>query len=201
MAVVTGYQVGTVDIGSIFGAKGAHTAATTGVEVGGSDLNSLLLALADGTAVGATGYEVAGADLNTFFGAPASSLPIQGQNFNGTAHLAGSTFSCEVTFSATTSGWTVTSNGGAVTLASGSLPSGAAQVQYVLTTVSGAPSLSNGSPSLTNLSGTALICTSSVTAPSSGPSVTGAAGVTINFANGSGTVISTTTCQFTTTAA
>ena len=194
----TNYQYQGVDLGSILGAKGTHTAATTNFRSASNDLCNILLDIVDGTALGYTlPYEASGTSFTSIFAAPSTALPINGQAFNGTAHLAGSTYSCELTFGSTTTTWSVTSNGGAVTPATGSVPSGAATVQYAITATSGSPSLTNGAASATTLTGTAVTCISSVSGSTQG--ISGQAQVVITYRNSAGSVISTTTIYFTTT--
>lgn len=86
--MTTGIKVNSVDLATIFGAKGAHTAAATGIESAGTDLNQILLALADGVAVGATGIKSNGADLNTFFGAPSSAGPVKNPGYGNMEGIA-----------------------------------------------------------------------------------------------------------------
>jgi len=72
-AILTGYEVDSADLNTIFaGLSGLTKTTDTGYTVGTDDLSDLFAPLADGTAAAATGYEVAGADLNTIFAAKGS---------------------------------------------------------------------------------------------------------------------------------
>lgn len=185
------------DLANIFAAKGATTAAATGIYSNGTDINQLLLAIADGVSVGFnTGIEVNGTDLSAIFGKLSGSLPINGQSINGTTTLAGSTYACGLQFSSTNSSWSVTTAAGATTITSGSVPSGATTVQYGLTVTNGSPATVNQATSFTALMGSALAASISVARLVGQPTVAAKATLTIQYKNSAGTVISSTSCTF-----
>ena len=206
--MASGYAVASTDLDSIFGPKGANTAAATGIKVAGVDLNARYLRLADGIALTyATGIKVNGADLNTFFGAPATALPINGQTFNASATSGTGASSASYIFSASTSGWSVTgssSGGGSVSPgASGAIPSGATQVQYTTSVASSAGTFSSSN---TTTSGKQPLTTSqTVSAGATGtPSTVDShiwLNVTITFYNAANAAISTTNIQLRASAA
>lgn len=203
MTITTNLFIGGIDAGTLFGPKGSTTAEATGIYVGGTDLNGLLLARSQGVDCGVnTDAFVNDADLRSIFGAPTGNvpLPINGQTFTSAATSGTVACSSSTSFSANTSTWAVsgssTPNGGGATPgASGSTPSGAVSVQYSysLTSSSGTGSVTNGASSITTLPSSGGI---SVTAAASGTpsSVEGQRliSLTITFYNSSGTVISTT---------
>lgn len=198
--MTTGYKVNGTDLASIFGAKGTHTAAATGYKTNGTDLNAQLLALADGTAIGyPTGYKVNGADLNTIFGAPPTSLPINGGTYDATLTRDGSSGAqCRITFTATTSTWVLAPSGAAGTLspsgnfASGSVPSGATSVSYTWSNITGQASPSNVPQTALSSSPS---CNIQVTVAGTIGTASGSATLTIVFYNSGGAAISTTTCN------
>lgn len=198
--MATGYQVNGTDLASIFGAKGTHTAAATGYKTNGTDLNAQLLALADGVAIGyGTGYKVNGTDLNAIFGAPPTSLPINGGTYDATLTRNGASGArCTITFSANTSTWSLAPSGAAGTVSpssnfdSGNIPSGAASASYTWSNISGNVSPSNTPQTALSSSPSGIVqCTSAGTIGTS----SGSATLTIVFYNSGGTAISTTTCR------
>ena len=198
--MTTGYTVNGTDLASIFGAKGTHTAAATGYKTNGTDLNAQLLALADGVAIGyATGYKVNGADLNTIFGAPPTSLPINGGTYDAQLTRDGTSGAqCRITFSANTSTWVLAPSGAAGTLspggnfASGSIPSGATSMSCSWSNVTGLYTPINlPQTALSSNPSSFFQCTSAGTIGTA----SGSATLTIVFYNSGGTAISTTTCN------
>jgi hypothetical protein len=191
----TGIMVNGTDLANIFGAKGASTAAATGIKVNGTDLNQLLLAKADGQAISyATGIKVNGTDLNAIFGAPITSLPINGQTFTSQPTFAGGISTSNLYFNTNNATWSVT---GSYSNTSGSIPSGATQCRVTVTYVSGntGGSVTNPFSSMTALSSTTQSANVHLTSSQSSP-VNATYSVKIEYANSSGTVISTTNCTF-----
>src|ERR1700761_5697376 len=171
MTVTTNYKVGQIDIGTIFGAKGASTAAATGYKVNGTDLNQLLLARTDGSDIGFnTGIEVSGTDLRNFFAQPNGNtpLPINGGNYTANAHSATVASVANIVFTMNSSGWALTStqtpNGGGGTIDSGTLPTGAVTAQFTLTVTSSTASTSSSNSAPTNTTISATTLTASVQA-------------------------------------
>lgn len=202
MAVTTGYYYNGTDIGTIFGAKGASTAAATGMKVNGTDLNALLLAHADGIDIGFnTGITVAGNDLRNIFASPQTALPINGQTFSAASQSGTVSTASSYTFTANTSGWAISgssSSGGAVTPGtSGAIPSGATQVQYTTSVASSAGT--NSTTNTTSAGRQPLTSTQTVTVGATGtPSTVDShiwLNVTITFYNASNAAISTTNIQ------
>ena len=209
--MATNIQVNNMDLLGIFGAKGTHTAAATGIESNSTDLNQLLLALADGTqlsgpiGVAATATNT---DLYLIFGAPATSLPINGGAYN--AAVSGGTVADNIGLQfnlPTSSTWnlTVIGNTGTGTpspsigtsYASGSVPSGAVSVQYALTYQAatgdtGPSSVVNDASSFTTLAANVL-CSISLGGHSTGGQQSTYV-LVVEFKNSGGTVISTSTC-------
>lgn len=209
----TGILVNGLDLATIFGAKGSHTAATTGIEVNGTDLNQILMALADGVQLSnPIGIETAGVDLYSIFGAPSGVLPIQGVQLVSTNTVTSLLTSNEstLTFTCNSTTWSAAASGtssGTNTLESipsggpfsGSVPSGATSVSFSYSAGggTGAPSVVNGASSFTALTGSPSIAfTNSRTGGTGSPSgVSYDWSLTISFQNSAGTVISTTTTQ------
>jgi len=207
MAVVTGYQINGIDIGSYFGAKGASTAASTGLISGGQDLNALLLARADGVDIGFnTGILAGGTDLRSIFGAPAGNtpLPINGNTYQHAYTIpAGNSGSSTIGFrivSGTT--WQVywadpTST--ATVLASGTVPGGATTVKYTWGSYSipfgdadSGGATTNGAASATAISGNPSATYQTAGWGSSSGSRGRSYPFTIDFYNSSSVDISTT---------
>lgn len=207
--MATNIQVNNMDLLGIFGAKGTHTAAATDIESNGTDLNQLLLALADGIQLsGPIGVESNNTDLYLIFGAPATSLPINGGTYNAAVSGGTSADNIGLQFNLPTSStWnlTVIGNTGTGTpspsigtsYASGSVPSGAVSVQYSLTYRAatgdtGPSSVVNDASSFTTLAANVL-CSISLGGHNSGGQQSTYV-LVVEFKNSGGTVISTSTC-------
>lgn len=201
MAVTTGYKYQGTDIGSLYGAKGATTVANTGFKVNNADLSTLLLALADGKALGFnTSYTQAGSDLSSKFGQPTGNtpLPINGQSFSASSQSGTQTSVANLTFSTNNSTWTISGtaspSGNVSPTQSGSIPTGATAVKFATTTngQAGTGVVNNGAPSNTNLTGTQLsLNLHASSTPSTGDNNIQVSAV-ITYYNSSGTAISTT---------
>jgi hypothetical protein len=193
--MATGWSINNKPVEAIFGSKGAHTAQTTGYQSNSVDLNQSLLALQDGVSVGfATGMEVASNDFENIFGTPSgnTSLPINGQTFNGAPTQAGGFSTCQMYFNSTSSSWSVT---GTQSNTSGNVPSGAASLSVQFTYVSGSTGAQVNNLAKTNLSGTTINGNVKLTSSQSSP-ITANYSVSIVFYDSSGNAISTTTCNF-----
>lgn len=200
MAITTGYFVNNIDIGTLFGPKGASTAATTGYEVNSVDICQLLLALEDGVDIGIdTGYKVNNVDLRHILGAPSGSspLPINGQFFAASAQSGTGGSSASIAFTTNASGWqvirNVSPNSGSGVVTSGTIPSGATSVSFVLVinnqTVS--TGSTNTAPTQTSLSSNQTVAVNASGSPSSPERVIDAT-ATLKYYNASSAVISTT---------
>lgn len=203
----TGIESNGVDIGLIFGAKGASTAGATGIKVNGTDLNALLLAHADGNDIGYnTGIMVNGTDMRNIFASPQTSLPINGKRYSCTGlYAAASSGSVNFFFGlSSTTAWQVqVSYAGASSgtpaagiLDSGAVPSGATTVQYTMTWQNasgdtGSYTATNGASSATAL---AANVNASLNMPANGTvNHQTTYTFTVVFRNSGGTAISTTT--------
>lgn len=198
------FYIDGVLVETMYGAKGASTAAATGIKVNNVDLNQLVLALVDGQTGPTSGVESNSSDLKTFFGIPLTSLPINGQKFTGAGNSGTGSSSGTVYFSINTSGWEVVTEGtnqSTVTQASGSVPSGAVSIEITDTWQNASGDTSAGT--VTNTAST------KTTIPSSGGvgdtvSVSATPGsdhqtthtVQIVLYDSGGSAISTTTCTF-----
>lgn len=205
-----------VPLDQLYGPKGASTAAATGCMQNGVDVNQYLLALADGKALGFnSGISKNSTDFSAIFGVLATSLPVNGYNLISTCTVGSllTSNTATLTFTANASTWTVSVNGtggGASVVygtapsggpSTGSVPAGAATVQYSYTasgsSSGGTQSTTNGASSATVLSSSpSIVFTESRAGGPSTPSgTTGNWSFTITFRNASGAVISTTNCQ------
>lgn len=189
----------------LYGTKGASTAAATGCMQNGVDVNQFLLALADGKALGFnSGIAKNSADFSTIFGVPTGNtpLPINGNTYTAASSSGTGASSATLQFLLNSSGWqvnrTVSPNSGTGTLASGSIPTGAVNFQYVLTITSSTSGTSstNGAPSSTPITGTAVGTTVTATSTPSTVENQIIATVQINFFNSSGVNISQTNITF-----
>lgn len=198
--MTTGIMVNGADLANVFGSKGSSTAAATGIKSNGTDLNQLLLALADGKSIGYnTGIKVNGTDLSSIFGIANSNtpLPINGQTFLASSSSGTSNSSASCSFQANNATWQVSgtsSSGGSVPSASGSIPTGAVsmQISYTITDSAGAGSVTNQAGSQTTLTSSFIgIGVNTSSTPPSGDNHRFVA-VTINFYNSSNANISTT---------
>lgn len=172
---ITGLKItGKGDIGAYFGAKGSSTAAATGYKLpNGADINTVLLARADGVDIGFnTGFTVAGSDLRNFFGAPSGNtpLPINGQTFSHAYNIPSgnsgtSTIGFRIVSGTTWQVYWADPTSSATVLSSGSIPSGATSVKFTWGTYTLPPGDADGNGATTN--GAA-----SATAVSSNPSAT-----------------------------
>lgn len=193
--MTTGYLIDGVDLASIFAAKGATTAAATGYKTNGADLNTQLLALADGQALGRNvGMTVNGTDLSAIFGVTGGTLPINGQTFVALPTQAGGTSTANLYFNCNNSTWSVT---GSNSNTSGSIPSGATKVGVTATYLSGSTNstVTNNLPAYTTLTSTTESLNIHLTSSQSNP-INATYSVTIIFQNSAGSTISTTTCRF-----
>lgn len=195
----TGFYIGGVLIENMYGAKGPSTAPETGIKVAGTDLNQLVLALADGQTGPTSGVQSAGHDMKTFFGIPATSLPINGGTYTTTLTRDGSSgANAHVKFAISGSTWVLSSSGSGGTVdpgtnfASGSLPVGASTVEF--TTAS-----STGTIQTLGTTGSAIAVSSNpsldnyITVAGTIGTGNGSIQVTIVFKNSGGSTISTTT--------
>lgn len=138
--MATGILLRGVDLLGIFSAKGAGTAATTGITSGAGhqDLNLLLLAKSDGVDIGYdTGITAHGTDLRNIFGVTSSStpLPINGQTFSHaysipSATSGTSTIGFRIVSGTTWQVYYADPTTVATVVASGSVPSGSSTVKY-----------------------------------------------------------------------
>ena len=199
--MTTGITANGIDLATIFGPKGTHTAATTGIKSNGTDLNQILLALADGVAVAATGIKVNGSDLNTFFGAPSGTLPINGGTYTATLTrdgTAGAQADVKFAISGGTT-WALSAGGRAGTVdpggnfASGSVPAGSVNVEYTYSILSGATTAITGTTNTQVAVTTNPFIQATISSAGTIGAANGSASITIVFYNSSGTAISTTT--------
>jgi hypothetical protein len=67
--MTTGIQINGVDLANIYSAASGTDASATGIKTNGTDLSSLLLNIANGSALGRNvGLEKNGSDLSSIFG-------------------------------------------------------------------------------------------------------------------------------------
>lgn len=201
--MTTGITAHGLDLAVIFGAKGSSTAAATGIKVSGTDLNLLLLAKADGVAVTTpTGIKSNGSDLINFFGAPATSLPINGGTYTATLTrdgTSGANAYVEFVISGGGTAWALTSGGTAGTVspggnfAGGSVPSGSSTVKYTYANVTGATTTVTGTINSQVAVSTNPLIKANISSAGTIGTGNGSAQITIVFYNSSGTAISTTT--------
>lgn len=165
--MTSGIQSKGVDLDNIFAAyvSGTHPPAT-GIKVNGVDIANRYQPL-PGTAAPATEIKTKGADLNTLFSttSPGGPLPIDGNTYDNTVSVpAGQTLPSQIGFKTggTSGNYTYavfgnTSAGGTFNLATGSLPSTAASIQYTFGSytvpigLDGGGSTTNGAASKTSL--------------------------------------------------
>lgn len=207
--MASNFYINGVLVESMYGAKGASTAAATNIKVNNVDLNQIVLALADGQTGPTSNVKSNGADLKTFFGIPLTSLPINGQTFTGSGSSATTNSTGTVNFSVNTSGWSVVTSGTnapTVTQASGTNPTGATAIQITDTWKNASGDTSAGTVTNTASSKTTIPSTGTIgdtvsigTSPSLPEHIT-THSVTIVFYNAAGSSISTTTVTFVATA-
>lgn len=170
--MASGFKVGTKDLDDIFDpyVEGTKPAAT-GFKVGTQDLRDRYAPRALGAQAAATGMKVGSADLNTLFAAKGTAsygLPIDGMTYSAyELILPGNTGSASVQFRITTTGVyyveAVTTSGGAVQRATGSIvQSGASvsdyEVQFAVAHVSGATgSITNQASSYVKLTANFMV--------------------------------------------
>jgi hypothetical protein len=184
-----------VPLDQIYGAKGAHTAAATGCMQNGNDLCNLLLDIIDGNALGFNvGLAKNGTDFSSIFGAPVTSLPIQGEQFNSVPTFAGGISTSFLDFNCNNATWSVT---GSYSNTSGSIPSGATQCEVTPTYQSGSTgtSITNQMALFTTLTSTTYTCQLHLSSSQSSP-INAVYGMMVQFKNSAGSVISTTTFTF-----
>lgn len=199
--MTTGILSNSLDLSTIFGPKGSSTASATGIKVNGTDLNQILLAKADGVAVTTpTGIQVNGSDLINFFGAPATSLPINGGTYTTTltrSGASGARASVKFIISGGSS-WALASSGLAGTadpgtnFASGSLPAGSVNVMFTVANATGTAQVLGTTGSQIAVSTNPTLESYVASAGTIG-TANGSNQVTVTFYNSGGTAISTTT--------
>lgn len=192
---------GGVPLDTLYGPKGAHTATLTGLQQNGTEVAQLLLALADGHALGFNiGCAKNGTDMSAFFGVTSGNtpLPIDGGNYTASAHSGTTTSVASLVFTMNNTGWVLTRNqspnGGGGTIASGPLPAGAVTAQFTLNVTSSTSSTtsSNSAPTNTTISATTLTASVQATSAPSNPEHSITATLQINYLNSGGTNISQT---------
>lgn len=200
----TGFYINGVLIETMYGPKGASTAAVTGIQINGVDLNQLVLALADGQTGPTSNVKSNGADLKTFFGIPLTSLPINGQTFAHSYSIpAGGTGFTSIGFDITGGNtWQVYAGDPSTArtvLSSGSIPAGAVSVMYAFGTYTIPANEIDAGGSTTNNAASATAVSSNPSAYYTTATWGGASGsrgrsypFTITFYNSSNSVISTT---------
>lgn len=203
----TNFLINGVDVGSYFGAKGASTAGATNFKRNGTDLNAILLALADGTNIGFnTNMKVNSNDLRNVFGQPIGNtpLPINGNTYTSGYNIpSASTGFATVGFRIVTGNtwqvWEANPTNGNIVVASGAVPSGAATVKFTFGTYSvlvgdidAGGSVTNGASSATAISSNPTCNYTTSTAGSSSGSRSRSYPFTIDFYNASSVDISTT---------
>lgn len=200
----SGIYIAGVLIETIYGAKGTHTAAATGIKSANTDINALIMALADGQALGRNvGVETNNADLSSFFGVPLNTLPINGASYSAGAVTSSSSVTASLQFQIATSGWAVVQieKGISTTLASGSVPTGAVSCQYTDTWQNasgdtGAGTVTNQMSTYTTITGTNQLIAVALSVAGGGGTKQSTHTEVISMKNSAGSVISTTTITF-----
>lgn len=203
----TGVLRNGVDIGSYFGAKGASTASSTGIESAGADLNQILLARADGIDIGFNiGILSNGNDLRNIFGAPTGNTPLP---INGNTYTHGytipsatngfSTIGFRIVSGITWQVWYADPTTSATVITSGSVPAGSSTVKFTWGTYSILPgdtdsggTVTNGASSPTSVGSNPSTNYTTSTVGSSSGSRSRSYPFTIDFYNASSVDISTT---------
>lgn len=168
-----------VPLDQLYGAKGASTAAATGLLQNGVDVNQYILALADGSPLGFnSGISKNGTDFSAIFGIPSGSspLPINGNSYSADSQIRGS---ASLTFNMNSDGTysivSFSAQTGTTTPSSGTwLPSGQSVSSFSVLfsyNVNTASANSTGSNSVTNSAPTqtALTTSQSVVVKSTAP--------------------------------
>lgn len=193
---------------------GTDKAAATGINEAGVDICNKYAKITYGTAAAATGItcRTPAVDLSAIFakkGTASYSLPIDDQTYSaGVVVPAGNSGSVGVSFALTSAtAWrvSVTGNGGAVSppngtvLVTGALPAGAATIKYTMTYLAEVDDTGPG-----NVSNTAAGFTTVANGLTAGVTVGGTGtgspkkssyALKVEIANGSGAVISSSTCK------
>lgn len=158
----------------------------------GADLGSLYASGNSGITTGLK--DAAGVDIGSVFGLPVGSLPIQGETFISVPTFAGGISTSILDFNCNNATWSVT---GSYSNASGSIPSGATQCEVTPTYQFGSTgtSITNQMASFATLTTTTYTCQLHLTSSQSSP-INATYGMTVQFKNSAGSVISTTTFTF-----
>lgn len=200
----SGYRSGGMDFDDLFQPyAGGAASIASGLRVGGVDLNQRYAPIQGGAKRADVGYRVGGVDVSNLWaakGTASSGLAINGKSYTAKPTTAGAVSSATLQFITNNGAFSVVDpNRSPATVASGAVPAGATQCRVTTTLVSGTPGNEfNQLLSFVALTGSNLRTEIGNLQDESGQQeIKSTYNLLIEYRNGSGSVISTSSCGFT----